>query len=180
MDRIVAVECFADQYFFGKLLQNEKKIRKEKNKNEVIKAFGRVKEEFLVGIVDEDRKDLILHPQLKTFELIKKGNSFKIYKYKTKYHFIFALCPKAFEYWLFQFLEIQNKNLEEFQYINFETFKKETKNEQIDKDFKFKNLVSHIIKTYPDSDNHIKDFKEHIDYLISETYKFELNIFKEL
>lgn len=180
MERIVAVECFADRYFFGKLLQNEKRIRKEKNKNEVIKAFERVKGEFLIGIVDEDRKNILLHPFLKNFEFIKEGNNFKIYKDKTKYQFIFALCPKAFEYWIFQFLEIQDKNLEEFQYIDFETFKKETKNEQIDKDVKFKNLVSHIIKTYPDFDNHIKDFKKNIDYLISETYNFELNIFKKL
>ncbi|HAO05497.1 MULTISPECIES: hypothetical protein [Chryseobacterium] len=180
MERVVAVECFADKYFFGKLLQNEKRIRKEKNKNEVIKAFERVKGEFLIGIVDEDRKDLLLNPNLKSFEKIKEGNSFKIYKDKTKYQFIFALCPKAFEDWLCQFLKLQSKDLIEFDYIDFESFKKETKSEQIDKESKYKNLVKHIIQTYPDFDNHIKEFKIHIDYLLTETYNFNLERFKNL
>jgi len=180
MERVVAVECFADKYFFGKLLQNEKRIRKEKNKNEVLKAFERVKGEFLIGIVDEDRKDLLLNPNLKSFELIKEGNNFKIYKDKTKYQFIFALCPKAFEDWICQFLENQNKSLSEFDYIDFEAFKKETKSEQIDKENKYKNLVKHIIQTFQDSDNHIKQFKTHMDYLLKETYQFNIEIFKNL
>jgi hypothetical protein len=180
MERVVAVECFADKYFFGKLLQNEKRIRKEKNKNEVISAFGRVRGAFLIGIVDEDRKDLLLNPNLKGFEKIKEGRSFKIYKDKTKYHFIFALCPKAFEDWLYQFLKCQNKELIEFGYIDFESFIKETKSEQIDKESKYKNLVKHVIQTYPDSDNHIKEFKIHIDYLLTETYQFNLEKFKNL
>lgn len=180
MERVVAVECFADKYFFGKLLQNEKCIRKEKNKNEVIKAFSRVKGEFLIGIVDEDRKDLLLNPNLKSFELIKTGNNFKIYKDKTKYQFIFALCPKAFEDWICQFLECQEKDLQEFEYADFDSFKRETKSEQIDKEIKYKNLVRHILQTYPDFDNHIKEFKLHIDYLLNETYNFDINKFKNL
>ncbi|WP_294300074.1 hypothetical protein [uncultured Chryseobacterium sp.] len=180
MERVIAVECFADKYFFGKLLQNEKRIRKEKNKNEVIKAFEKVKGAFLIGIVDEDRKELLLDPNLKSFEKIKEGRSFKIYKDKTKYHFIFALCPKAFEDWIYQFLKCQNKELSEFGYINFESFMKETKSEQIDKEIKYKNLVKHVIQTYPDSDNHIKEFKIHIDYLLTETYQFNLEKFKNL
>lgn len=180
MERVVAVECFADKYFFGKLLQNEKRIRKEKNKNEVIKAFDKVKGTFLIGIVDEDRKDLLENPNLKSFEKIKEGRSFKIYKDKTKYHFIFALCPKAFEDWICQFLKTQNKDLNEFDYIDFESFKKETKSEQIDKDSKYKNLVKHIIQTYPGFDNHIREFKIHIDYLLTETYDFNLEIFKNI
>lgn len=180
MERIVAVECFADRYFFGKLLQNENQIRKEKNKNEVIKAFDRVKGKFLIGIVDEDRKDLLQNPNLKNFEIIKNRNNFKIYKDKEKYQFIFALSPKAFEYWVNDFLKHQNRNLEQFEYSNFETFVKETKNELINKDNRFRNLVRHIIITYPDSENHIKDFKNNIDYLISETYNFNLIIFKEI
>lgn len=180
MERSVAVECFADKYFFGKLLQNEKCIRKEKNKNEVIKAFERVRGEFLIGIVDEDRKDLLLNPNLKGFVKLKEGKSFKIYKDKTKYQFIFALCPKAFEDWISQFLEYQNKNLLEFDYTDFESFKRETKSEQIHKEIKYKNLVKHILQTYPNSDNHIKEFKIHIDYLLTETYQFNLNKFKNL
>lgn len=180
MERMVAVECFADKYFFGKLLQNEKHIRKEKNKNEVINAFGRVRGAFLVGIVDEDRKDLLLNPNLRDFEKIKEGRSFKIYKDKTKYHFIFALCPKAFEDWIYRFLKSQNKELSEFGYIDFESFIQETKSEQIDKESKYRNLVKHVIQTYPDSDNHIKEFKIHLDYLLAETYRFNLEKFKNL
>lgn len=180
MERVVAVECFADKYFFGKLLQNEKRIRKEKNKNEVIKAFDRVKGEFLIGIVDEDRKDILLNPNLKSFEKIKEGKNFKIYKDKTKYQFIFALCPKAFEDWIYQFLESQNIDLTQFAYSNFEAFKKETKSEQIDKEIKYKNLVKHILETYPNFDNHIKDFKNHLDYLLRENYQFNIDIFKNL
>lgn len=180
MERVVAVECFADKYFFGKLLQNEKRIRKEKNKNEVIKAFERVKGEFLIGIVDEDRKDLLLNPNLKSFEKIKEGKNFKIYKDKTKYQFIFALCPKAFEDWICQFLESQKIDLNKFGYADFEAFKKETKSEQIDKEIKYKNLVKHILDTYPNFDNHIKDFKNHIDYLLKETYQFNIDLFKKI
>ncbi|MGC4128990.1 MAG: hypothetical protein QM564_05380 [Bergeyella sp.] len=161
-------------------MENENRIRKEKNKNEVIKAFDRVKDHFLIGIVDEDRKDLLKNPNLKGFEKIKEGNSFKIYKDKEKSHFIFALCPKAFEDWIFQFLKHQKTELSEFGYSDFESFKKETKSEQIDKDEKFRKLVKYIVNNYESSDNHINSFKKHLDYLLLENYKFDIVIFNKI
>lgn len=180
MERVVAVECFADRYFFGRLLQNDKCIRKLANKNKVLDAFNdsRLSNQFFIGIVDEDRKDLLENPKLKSFIRIKEGNNFKIYKDKTKYHFIFALCPKAFEDWIFQFLIKQGKNLMQFDYSDFESFKKETKSEQIDKDLKFKKLVNYIVENYTEGSNHVKDFKNHIDYLLSVNYEFDLQYFK--
>ena len=37
--KLIGVECWADKYFFGRLLNDKNLIRKEKNKQEVIKEL---------------------------------------------------------------------------------------------------------------------------------------------
>lgn len=176
---IVAVECFADQYFFGKLLGNKEFIRKEKNKNEVIKAFSRVKDNFLIGIVDEDRKDLLSNPNVQSFKLLKNRGDFKVYKDKNKFHFIFVLSPKAFEDWIIRFVESKGEQLSSFGYSDFDEFRKETKDCNISKDSRYTKLVNYILQNYQNDDNHISDFKKHIDYLITHKYNFnEVNFCK--
>jgi hypothetical protein len=173
MEKIVCVECWADRYFFGQLLNDFQIVRKEKNKNEVIKAITeRVGDKFLIGIVDEDRKDTLKIPKLKDFKLLKTDRNHSIYKHKINFQFIFVLFPVAFESWLFEFLKSQNKSLEDFDYNDFETFKKEVKSESIHKVEKYKNIVSFVIKSYKNSDNHIHTIKKQLEYLIEKKYQF--------
>ena len=37
--KLIGVECWADKYFFGRLLNDNNLIRKEKNKQEVKRGF---------------------------------------------------------------------------------------------------------------------------------------------
>ena len=53
--KLIGVECWADKYFFGRLLNDNNLIRKEKNKQEVIKGVVvRNKGNFSIGIIDID------------------------------------------------------------------------------------------------------------------------------
>ena len=181
MKSIVCVECWADRYFFGSLLNDFDLIRKEKNKNEVIKAITkRVKDSFLIWIIDQDNKDILLNPNLKEFELIKTDKNIKIYKHKINFQFIFALSPTAFESWLNEFIKLQYQTLQDFDYTNFDSFLQETKNESIHKVERFKNIIKYVLKNYSKTDNHINFTKKHLDYLLEKKYQFDINTFLEI
>ncbi|WP_395053467.1 hypothetical protein [Flavobacterium sp.] len=182
MKNIVCVECWADRYFFGRLLNDFDLIRKEKNKNQVIKAFGnlKIKDKFLIGIVDEDKEDILINPNLKEFEILKTNINIKIYKHKINFHFIFALSPIAFESWLLEYINLQNQTLEDFDYSDFDSFLQETKNESIHKVDRFKNVINYVMQNYNMTDNHINYTKIHLDYLIEKKYQFNIDEFLEI
>jgi hypothetical protein len=55
MSKVVRVECWADNYFFGKLLQNKSLIRKENAKSRVLESvLLKSGDTFAIGIVDHD------------------------------------------------------------------------------------------------------------------------------
>ena len=58
MNRSIRVECWADSYFFGRLLANKALIRKEKNKAEVFKSMLEVTKKLakVADAVDEYEK----------------------------------------------------------------------------------------------------------------------------
>ncbi len=173
MEKIVCVECWADRYFFGQLLNDFQIVRKEKNKNEVIKAITeRVGDKFLIGIVDEDKNDTLKIPKLKDFKFLKTTDNHTIYKHKSNFQFIFVLAPVAFESWFFEFIKSQNKTLQDFDYQDFESFKKEAKSQSIHKVEKYKNIVSFVIKSHKKSDNHIHTIKKQLEYLLEKKYRF--------
>lgn len=181
MKNIVCVECWADRYFFGSLLNDFDLIRKEKNKNEVIKAITtRVKDNFLIGIIDEDKKDILTNPNLKEFELLKTNKNLKIYKHKINFQFIFALSPIAFETWLLEFIKLQNKTIQDFKYSDFDNFLQETKNESIHKVERFKNIIKYVLQNYSETENHINYTKKYLDYLLEKKYDFNIDTFLEI
>ena len=72
---IVGVECNADRYFFGRLLDNKNLIRKERNDSEVIKGVSvRSKGNFSIGIIDIDKNKKIPSD----FIIISKNDNTKI------------------------------------------------------------------------------------------------------
>ncbi len=132
MKKVIAVECWADYYFFSRLLKNEHLVRKEKNKTEVIKSLrNRRKDGFGVGIVDSDNDDIrkffgkeenLIHFQ------ICKGVDY--YSIQGSLHHIIELSPKEFELWLLSYLmECHNVGIDYFEYNNLDEFYSETKKE---------------------------------------------------
>jgi hypothetical protein len=194
MKRIIGVECWADYYFFGKLLMDEKLIRKEKNKQEVVKGIiERSKGGFSIGIVDHDNEDLISYINKK----YKIGNKIEceiedsisicdeinVVKIKNYPYFIIQLLPNEFENWIIQFLENNcNKSLKEFGYNNFEEFKDDSKviYERLINNEKFITLIKFVLKSQADSKSHINKLKIILEYLIEKNYMADINKLKNI
>lgn len=179
MKSLICVECHADRYFFGRLVNDTNLIRKEKNKNEVIKAITqRVKDQFIIGVVDEDRSDLLKDKSLSSFELILEEDECKIYKHKNNCQFIFVLRPNEFEMWLNDFLKLKNKTIKDFGYSGLEEFtKKESKSIKPESYPRFKEVITFVIDSHSEDVNFIHKMKKKLEYLIEKKYTFDKNEF---
>lgn len=179
MKSLICVECHADRYFFGRLVNDANLIRKEKNKNEVIKAITqRVKDQFIIGVVDEDKNDLLKDKNLSDFEKILEEDAYKIFKHKTNFQFIFVLRPKEFEFWLNEFLKLKNKTIQDFGYIDLEEFtKKESKSIKPESYPRFKEVITFVINSHSEDVNFIYKMKKKLEYLIEKKYTFDKNEF---
>ncbi|MBK7882567.1 MAG: hypothetical protein IPJ81_01035 [Chitinophagaceae bacterium] len=194
MKRIIGVECWADYYFFSKLLLDEKLIRKEKNKQEVVKGIiERSKGGFSIGIVDHDNEDLISYIK-KKYKVGSKNeceiensvlicDEINIVKIKNHPYFIIQLLPNEFENWIIRFLENNcNKSLTEFGYTNFEEFKNDSKviYERLINNEKFITLIRFVLKSQADSENYINKLKIILEYLIEKNYSVDINKLKNI
>ena len=169
--KLIGVECWADKYFFGRLLNDNNVIRKEKNKQEVIKGvIVRSKGNFSVGIVDiDDNND-----KLFGFDIIFESKYSKILKHNIKYQFLILIGPKEFENWIEEYLKIKKCKVEDFGFINFIDFKKKSKTLKPDLDEKFKNLMNFVFENCYKNENHILKLKVHLEYIIEKKYQFDV------
>ena len=82
-------------------MNDNSRIIKEKNKNEVLKTMveDRDGSRFLIGIVDYDNEDILQNRQLAKqnygFELVSDFQKFKVYKGLNKPHYLFTFNPSA-------------------------------------------------------------------------------------
>lgn len=184
MKRVIAVECWADSYFFGRLLQNKALIRKEKTKTEVIKSIAvRSKGAFSVGIVDSDND--AIEPFLKGFEIEEKisfGNELELVKLKGSEHFIILLSPKEFENWIVKFVKDSGKALTDFGYSNLKEFATDCKvvPEKLHTNERFKVLMDFVFENYNKTDNHINTIKRILLYLLNNCYSVDINELKNV
>lgn len=174
---IIGVECNADRYFFGRLLNNKNLIRKERNDLEVINSVTvRSKGNFCIGIIDIDKNKKI--PQ--DFELIYESNHTKILKHINKCQFLITIGPRQFEHWINEFLKSRNINIESFDFENFDKFMQTSKSLKPETDIRFKNVIDVVIEKYVSDENHILKLKKHLDYIIESKYNFSLVVFNEI
>jgi hypothetical protein len=180
MKRVIAVECWADEYFFGRLLMDKALIRKEKNKAEVFKSIKeRSKGNFSIGIVDKDNEEAAAF--LKGFEIQKKvniGAEIEVVKIADKPWFVLQLAPVEFERWIEKFLDLPGcKKLAEFGYENIRNFCNDSKviAEKLIQNEKIMNVLNYVLSEYDKTDNHIKKAKKILDYLVAQNYRADIN-----
>ena len=174
---IIGVECNADRYFFGRLLNNKNLIRKERNDKEVIESVTiRSKGNFSVGIIDIDKNKKI--PQ--NFELINENNHTKIFKNKDNCQFLITIGPRQFEHWINEFLKTKNINIESFDFENFDKFMQTSKSLKPETDIRFKNIIDVVIEKHNTDDNHILKLKKHLEYIIEKKYDFSITEFNKI
>ncbi|KFF17018.1 hypothetical protein [Chryseobacterium sp. JM1] len=174
---IIGVECNADRYFFGRLLNNKGLIRKERNDTEVIKSVAvKSKGNFSVGIIDIDKNKKIP----KNFNLIYENNHTKIFKHTENCQFLIAIGPRQFEHWINEFLKNKNINVEDFDFESFDKFMQTSKSLKPEMDIRFKNIIDVVIQNYDTDDNHILTLKKHLEYIIETKYHFSITEFNKI
>lgn len=174
---LIGVECNADRYFFGRLFNNKNIIRKEKNDVAVIKGvFENSKGNFSLGIIDIDKNIRIR----KEVELLFEIDNYKIIKDKENYQFIILVGPRQLEHFLYKFIEIEEKKIENFGFDNFNHFMEISKSFKPELNQNFKSVIDFIIKNYSKSDNYILKLKKQIDYIIKERYNFNIEEFNKI
>ncbi len=183
MRKVIAVECWADYYFFSRLLRNEHLVRKEKNKAEVIKSLKeRRKDGFGVGIVDSDNDDIRRffgkEDNLIHFEICKGVDYYLI---EGSVQHIIELSPKEFELWLLNYLKEYHKlGFEYFGYDNLRDFYRESKQrlEFLRDSERFKRLINFILGNFDETGNNcVKIIKDLLEKLVSDNYEFEIKKF---
>jgi hypothetical protein len=169
---LIGVECWCDNYFFGKLLCNDKIIRKEKNKNAVIAGLRKSKDRVAIGIIDHDDDDELPNKILQDFVQIFNSENTSVYKHNAFFQFVFILKPYALEKWLLQYLLNENVNISEFGYTSVKEFIIDSKNCNTNMTSNFKNLISFILENYHKTSNHINLIKQQLDYILENKFNF--------
>lgn len=179
MEKVIGVECWADKFFFERLLSDKKVIRKEKNKNEVLKSIiERSKGNFSIGIVDEDDKEIEFYLKDAVVERkVEIGDFIEVIKLKNASHFIVQLKPKEFEKWIEVFVKDLGKTIGDFGYENIQDFMAESKSlpEKLLRTDRFLKIMNFVFQHLEDSENHILKAKRILKYLVEKKYQADIN-----
>ena len=178
--KCVLVECYLDRYFIHKLLNDNSRIDKKTNKNNVLSTFIKDSDasRFLIGIVDYDNEDILQNRQLAKqnygFELVSDFQKFKVYKGLNKPHYLFTLNPSAIEQWLIDILENElNSTLISFEINNLKDFQKlKTNSENLD--IRIQNMIRDILANKINSPT-LTSFEQKLSYLLANQFESEVN-----
>ena len=175
--KLVGVECWADMYFFGRLLNNKSLIRKESGDDAVIDGVNiRSKGQFSVGIVDVDKNKKL--PT--TFSQIYADENAKIFKHNENCQFLILIGPRQFEHWINEYLKVKNSSVEAFGFSNFVEFMQKSKSLKPEYDERFKSLMNFVFENLNEDGNHILKLKKQLEYIIDKKYQFNINEFLEI
>lgn len=108
MDLHIVPECYFDTVLVKAILKT-KKVNHQKGCNNVEKTVKKLND-FAVGVVDKDKKDLIYLREECIEEI--KTNNLTLWKHKTKQHYFIQLVP-AIESWIIKVAAESELNLEE-------------------------------------------------------------------
>jgi hypothetical protein len=159
-------ECYFDTVLVRAILQTESALNHKKGCNNVVKVMkeGRLKDEFAVGIVDKDKRELDYLSEFEAFDFDK----LVLYKHKVKHHYVIQLNPPI-EKWIIEVAEEANIDLERFGLPkDVGRLKKITKSELATETPELVDLCWALLQ----SDSHtIKRFESWIIYLRDNKYK---------
>ena len=175
--KLIGVECWADKYFFERLLNDKSLIRKESGDDAVITGVVvNSKGNFSVGIVDVDKDKKIPN----SFAKIHENNNTQIFKHNENCQFLILIGPRQFEHWINEYLKIKNSAVEDFGFINFVDFMKKSKSLKPESDERFKNLINFIFENFNEDENHISKLKRHLEYILEKKYQFNIDEFQNI
>lgn len=175
--RLVGVECWADKYFFGRLLNDKNLILKGSGDDAVIDGVCKgSKGSFSIGIVDIDKDKKI--PNL--FVKIHENENTQIFKHHENCQFLILIGPRQFEHWINDYLKNQNSSVEDFGFNNFVDFMKKSKTLKPEADERFKNLINFVLENYDKDENHILKLKTHLEYILEKKYQFNIDEFQNI
>ena len=174
---LVGVECNADRYFFGRLLNDKNLIRKERNDKAVIDWVSvKSKNNFSVGIIDVDKNKKI--PA--NFNKIVDYQHTQIYKHYINCQFLILIGPRQFEHWINEFLKIESVKIESFGYSDLDDFMRNSKTLSPEKEQRFKSVIDFVFEKIYKNENHILKLKIQLEYILEKKYQFNINEFQNI
>ncbi|MES2747467.1 MAG: hypothetical protein V4648_03760 [Bacteroidota bacterium] len=174
---VVGVECNADRYFFGRLLNDKNQIRKEKNDSGVIDGIvKRSGDSFRIGIIDVDKNKKI--PA--NFNEVYNDVNTQIFKHNINCQFLILIGPRQFEHWINAFLRLKDGNIEDFGFDNFNDFMEHSKSLKPENDQRFKNVMDFVFDNLNADENHILKLKKQLEYILDKKYQFNIDEFHNI
>ena len=135
----VIPECYIDTNLIEFLLNT--KVNHQHSCNNVIKALNDKKDEFVIGIIDNDKRKVAYINDCK--EIIKTKH-LTLFKHRARNQYLITISPAA-DRFILNIAKEQGVDISNFELsINFKDFLKETKTETSNKDQRFKKLFKEI------------------------------------
>lgn len=164
-------ECYVDTCLAEVLLQAGKKHVNHQKGNGTV--AGKMKDwfgdAFCVGMIDEDRKPL---DYLKEFDLKVSQGNLKLWKHRTKHHYMIQLCP-VIEVWIINECAVREIPLAGFGLpTELRSLLKVTKSIGVEADDRFVQLFKEMVRLQCESVIRLKNW---IEYLKQEKYKADIN-----
>lgn len=135
----VISECFIDTNLIEFLLNA--KVNHQHCCNNVVKTLNNKKDEFAIGIIDNDKRAVAY---IKDCEKIREINRLNFFKHRTRNQYLITIFP-ATDRFIFNIAKEEGVNLSDFDLpTEFKDFLEETKTETSNKDQRFKKLFKEI------------------------------------
>ncbi len=135
----VIPECYIDTNLIEFLLNA--KVNHQHSCNNVVKTLNNKKDEFAIGIIDNDKRAVAY---IKDCEKIIETKRLKFFKHKERNQYLITISPAA-DRFILNIAKEQGVDVSNFELqINLKDFLKETKTETSNKDQRFKKLFKEI------------------------------------
>ncbi len=169
-------ECYVDSCLIEVLIVADRNhVNHQKGNGTVAKEMRETFiDDFCVGIIDEDRKNL---DYLKEFEVFKEKDSLKLWKHKTKDQFIIQIRP-VIEEWILKICNDNNIHLGDFDLpVESKQLKKVSKSISSKTDPRFINLFKKMIKQSCEPAIQLRNW---LLYLKNNKYQVDINELKNV
>ncbi len=164
-------ECYIDSCLVEVLLQaNRDHVNHQKGNGTVAREMkSKFANDFCVGIIDEDRKQL---DYLKEFDLKFKANGLKLWKHKSWNQYMIQICP-VIEEWILAVSNGIGMTLHDYDLpVSLVELKKETKAVASKADHRFIKLFKDLIKKESEPMVQLKNW---LEYLKENKYNADIN-----
>jgi hypothetical protein len=117
MDKSIMPECYADTLLIETLIPSKKGYNHKSScyKVEGEMKIGKLKQQFAVGIIDKDKKNISYLNEFEKKDSVEGSLILWRHKLKEKHHFIIQICP-ALEKWILNVCEVGNIDLVKYSF----------------------------------------------------------------